>query len=206
MHRGRGGAGGGGRGEARGEGGVGGGGRASWAGGPVRPYRQPGPRGVGEVSAIMDREMMGGSRQGGGEREPLRREEEAPVGGRRPWDRAGAPPRGGNAAPSGRRVGRIVSWSADDDRESGLRRGATGGQPGGDRRGLGPRRAPRSDERIREEGCDRLMDDRHVDATDVEVRVEGGEGTLTGTVDRRGTRRRAEDLAEAGRGGAHGPN
>ncbi len=150
----------------------------------------------------MNREMMGRSRQGE-EREPLRREEAAPVGGRRPWDNEGAPPREGNAAPSGRRVGRVVPWFADDDRASGLRRGATGGQPGGDRRGLGPRRAPRSDERIREEVCDRLMDDRHVDATDIEVRVEGGEVTLTGTVDRRDTRRRAEDIAEAVGGVTH---
>src|SRR4051812_19430912 len=154
----------------------------------------------------MNREMMGRSRQGGGEREPLRREGEAPVGGRRPWDREGAPPREGNAAPSGRRVGRAGSWSADDDREPGGQGGATGGQPGGDRRGLGPRRAPRSDERIREEVCDRLMDDRHVDATDIEVRVEGGEVTLTGTVDRRDTRRRAEDIAEAVGGVTHVQN
>jgi osmotically-inducible protein OsmY len=48
--------------------------------------------------------------------------------------------------------------------------------------GKGPRGYQRSDERVFEDVCDRLTDDPRVDASDVEVRVENGEVTLTGTV------------------------
>ncbi len=69
-----------------------------------------------------------------------------------------------------------------------------------DHRGRGPKGYRRSDERIREQVCDRLADDRWVDASDIEVTVSGGEVTLAGTVDSRSARRRAEDLAEGVRG------
>jgi hypothetical protein len=62
--------------------------------------------------------------------------------------------------------------------------------------GLGPRGYQRSDERIYEDINDRLTDDGYVDATDIEVTVNNGTVTLTGRVDSRGEKRRAEDIAE----------
>ena len=64
------------------------------------------------------------------------------------------------------------------------------------RRGQGPKGYERSDERIREDVSDRLYDDPHVDASEIDVGVSGGEVTLSGTVDSRDARRRAEDVAE----------
>ncbi|MFC3079310.1 BON domain-containing protein [Phenylobacterium terrae] len=52
------------------------------------------------------------------------------------------------------------------------------------------------DERIWRDVCDRLEDDRHLDARDIEVDVRGGEVTLRGMVEDRDQKRRAEDLAE----------
>ncbi|MGK9287195.1 BON domain-containing protein, partial [Sinorhizobium meliloti] len=73
-------------------------------------------------------------------------------------------------------------------------------QPGTERfgefRGRGPKGYQRSDERIREDVCDRLSDDRSVDASEIEVRVSNCEVTLSGTVDSREQKRRAEDCAE----------
>jgi osmotically-inducible protein OsmY len=63
-------------------------------------------------------------------------------------------------------------------------------------RGRGPKGYRRSDERIKEDVCDRLAGDRYVDASDIEVAVQGGEVTLSGSVDDRQARRRAEDLAQ----------
>lgn len=66
--------------------------------------------------------------------------------------------------------------------------------------GRGPKGYQRSDERIREEVSERLMDDPRLDASDIEVRVSNGEITLTGTVESRRMKRHAEDLAESVRG------
>jgi osmotically-inducible protein OsmY len=62
--------------------------------------------------------------------------------------------------------------------------------------GRGPRGYQRSDERIREDVCDRLSDDPWVDATDVDVAVRGGEVTLSGHVRDRSDKRRIEDVIE----------
>jgi hypothetical protein len=62
--------------------------------------------------------------------------------------------------------------------------------------GLGPRGYHRSDERIHEEVCERLTEHGDIDATDVEVGVEGGEVTLSGTVATRSQKRLAEDVAD----------
>ncbi|WP_139812138.1 BON domain-containing protein [Ensifer aridi] len=74
------------------------------------------------------------------------------------------------------------------------------GEPRSDRfgqyRGRGPKGYQRSDERIREDVCDRLSDDRSVDASEIEVRVSNCEVTLSGTVEGREQKRRAEDCAE----------
>lgn len=62
--------------------------------------------------------------------------------------------------------------------------------------GRGPKDYTRTDERIREDVCERLSWDDEVDATDVSVRVQNGEVTLEGTVETRHMKRRAEDLAD----------
>ena len=63
-------------------------------------------------------------------------------------------------------------------------------------RGRSPKDYRRSDDRIREEICDRLTDDPAVDPTDVAIKVEGGEVILTGFVATRDQKRRAEEEAE----------
>lgn len=63
-------------------------------------------------------------------------------------------------------------------------------------RGKGPKGFIRSDERIREDINSRLTDDAYVDASDIDVTVEKGEVTLTGTVPDRSSKRRAEDISE----------
>jgi osmotically-inducible protein OsmY len=87
----------------------------------------------------------------------------------------------------------VSSWFGDDEAE---RRRERDRQMRG-YRGKGPRNYTRSDDRMKEDINDRLSDDPFVDASDIDVSVSSGEVTLTGTVDHRSTKRRAEDLAEA---------
>lgn len=63
--------------------------------------------------------------------------------------------------------------------------------------GRGPKGYTRSDERIREDICDRLSDDDEVDARDITVTVKNAEVTLEGTVSDRRSKHRAEDIAES---------
>lgn len=63
-------------------------------------------------------------------------------------------------------------------------------------RGVGPKGFQRSDERIREMVSETLEDHEAIDARDIEVHVESGEVTLTGTVSDRQTKRLAEDVIE----------
>jgi len=63
-------------------------------------------------------------------------------------------------------------------------------------RGKGPKGFTRTDERIKEDINCRLTDDAYVDASNIEVAVENGEVTLTGSVPDRSSKRRAEDVAE----------
>jgi len=62
--------------------------------------------------------------------------------------------------------------------------------------GRGPRNYRRSDERIREDINEELTRHPGIDATDIDVRVEDGEVTLSGMVDDRRAKRLAEDIAE----------
>ncbi|WP_207632888.1 BON domain-containing protein [Foetidibacter luteolus] len=64
-------------------------------------------------------------------------------------------------------------------------------------RGKGPKDYRRSDDRIKEDVCDRLCDDGSIDASDIEVQVNGAEVILTGSVEDRNAKRRAEDVAES---------
>lgn len=63
-------------------------------------------------------------------------------------------------------------------------------------RGKGPKNYSRSDERIKEELCERLTNDDDIDASEIEVKVEQGEITLEGKVEQRWMKHRAEDIAD----------
>ncbi|TDE84916.1 BON domain-containing protein [Deinococcus sp. S9] len=67
-------------------------------------------------------------------------------------------------------------------------------------RGKGPKGYQRSDDRIKEEVNEALEDEHGVDASDIEVQVQNGEVTLTGTVSDRNQKRLAEDCVERVRG------
>jgi osmotically-inducible protein OsmY len=79
-------------------------------------------------------------------------------------------------------------------------------RPAGEHRGRGPKGYRRSDERIREDVSDRLADDAWLDASYIEVQVADGEVTLSGLVQSRGDKRRAEDLADSSSGVTHVQN
>lgn len=63
-------------------------------------------------------------------------------------------------------------------------------------RNRGPRNWQRSDERIREDVCERLASLDDVDVSDVSVSVEQGRVRLTGSVVQRGDKHRIEDVAD----------
>lgn len=88
----------------------------------------------------------------------------------------------------------LSSWFGDEDA---ARRRERDYREEGQYRGRGPKGYSRSDERIREDINDRLTDFAYLDASNIEVQVEGSEVTLTGTVESRYEKRLAEDLAEA---------
>ena len=87
------------------------------------------------------------------------------------------------------------SWA---DRERYGNRSFTMGRGGmgGPYAGRGPRGYQRSDERIREDVCERMCEHGELDASDIEVRVNNAEVTLVGTVRERQDKRLAEDLAD----------
>jgi len=73
-------------------------------------------------------------------------------------------------------------------------------------RGRGPKNYQRSDDRIYDDVCDRLSDDHHVDASDIEVSVSDREVTLSGEVDSKQAKRQAEDCADSCSGVEHVQN
>ena len=62
--------------------------------------------------------------------------------------------------------------------------------------GKGPKGWQRSDERIREDVCEALARHPEVDASDIDVKVQNCEVTLTGNVTEREAKRIAEDVVE----------
>jgi osmotically-inducible protein OsmY len=74
-------------------------------------------------------------------------------------------------------------------------RGPYGGAGESALRGRGPKGYRRSDPRIYEDICEALIDEPNVDCRDIEVTVEGGEVTLSGTVPHRRDKRHVEELA-----------
>ncbi|WP_432261288.1 BON domain-containing protein [Cupriavidus sp. TMH.W2] len=84
----------------------------------------------------------------------------------------------------GRRIGEVVGdwFGAPDEHEW---------------RNTGPRGYQRSDERIRDQICERLSYARGVDVSDVSVDVSAGVVSLTGTVRDRGQKYYIEDMADS---------
>jgi len=92
----------------------------------------------------------------------------------------------------------VSSWFGDDEARRRRERD--------EHRGRGPKGYTRSDERIREDVNDRLTDDGWLDASDIEVQVSSAEVTLTGQVNSREEKRRAEDIVEDVSGVKHVQN
>ena len=75
--------------------------------------------------------------------------------------------------------------------------GSAPGAVSGPYAGRGPLGYIRSERRIEEDVNEALTRDPELDPADIEVRVQGDEVTLEGTVDSRADRRHAEDVAAA---------
>ena len=90
---------------------------------------------------------------------------------------------------------KLAAWFGDEEAERRSRMGEVRER----QYGRGPKSYRRSDERIREDVNDRLSEG-YLDATDIEVLVTEGLVTLTGTVNSRTDKRRAEDIADDVRG------
>ena len=87
----------------------------------------------------------------------------------------------------------VSSWFGDDEAS---RRRRMDEYREGQHRGKGPKNYSRSPERIKEDASDKLSEDSLLDASNIEIEVNDNEVTLTGTVDTRYEKRRAEDLIE----------
>ncbi len=122
---------------------------------------------------------------------------------RRPRD--GGPPEGWQRG----QMGRDSAWQyaesehpgSDFGRRDGYdaRKFGLSGHIGREERGRGPKGYTRSDERLKEEVCERLSA-QHRDWSDVDVQVSNGEVILTGTVSERHMKYEAEQTADAVRG------
>lgn len=97
----------------------------------------------------------------------------------------------------------VSSWFGNDEAE---RRRDMDRRMSGEHRGKGPRGYQRTDSRIQEDICDRLSDDDYIDASDIDIKVENNEVILSGTVQSRDQKRRAEDLVERISGVRHVEN
>lgn len=157
-----------------------------------RSYAQPG-RGYGDEGRSYGPHARGEHFEGRGERFEDRARQSADRGGdflQRAGERlsswfSGA---GGGDRDRGRDEGGDGRYSADFGRE---RRWDTSGH-----RGRGPKGYTRPDERITDEVHERLTEDPWVDASNISVSVSGGEVTLSGTVDNREAKHRAERCVE----------
>lgn len=97
----------------------------------------------------------------------------------------------------------VRSWFGDEEAE---RRREQDVRQASHHRGRGPKGYQRSDARIMEDVNDRLTDDPHIDASEIEVSVSNREVTLSGTVNSRFEKRHAEDIAESVSGVTHVQN
>jgi hypothetical protein len=96
-----------------------------------------------------------------------------------------------------RAVDEVASWFGDEAAEA---------RREDDHRGKGPRGYRRSDARIEEDVNDRLTEDSRLDASRIQVSVSDGAVTLSGEVDSKFAKRRAEDCADAVLGVGHVQN
>jgi osmotically-inducible protein OsmY len=123
-----------------------------------------------------------------------------------PWNRleSGRGGRPGYQESMGYR-GRGEDRFIDEDYTERYRRGQRGragsdgwrGSSEGPHVGRGPKGYERSSDRIKEDICERLMQHGHIDASEIEIRIENGEVTLTGSVDSRESKRLAETITES---------
>jgi len=157
------------------------GGRSGDWQGYVVPYRYYGPgyRGVGYYSVFY---------QGSGDEQGQTTGEESDAWNERADQMAWS--QGGGQSRSGQGQGQ--SGQAGQGQRQAYGRGSGGGSYAG----RGPKGYQRSDERLREDVSDRLMEHHDLDAGEIEVDVRNGEVTLTGSVPDRWMKRLAEDLAE----------
>ena len=95
----------------------------------------------------------------------------------------------------------VSSWFGDKEAQRRRAMDMRGGH-----RGRGPKNYTRSDERIQEDINDRLTDYDYIDASEIDVQVQNGEATLTGTVNSRHEKRMAEDVVEDVSGVRHVEN
>jgi osmotically-inducible protein OsmY len=110
----------------------------------------------------------------------------------------------GQSSPYGPRSGQYGQSGMGQYGQSGM--GQSGQGQMGRHFGRGPKGYMRSDDRIREDVNDRLTQDHELDDTEIEVKVKDGEVTLSGTVEDRNDKRRAEDCAEQVSGVKHVQN
>lgn len=118
---------------------------------------------------------------------------------------------GGRSSPAQRvweTSARRPPWEEDEAWRRGSEVRDEWGDSGGDSRGnasremargrdrVGPKGYQRSDERIREDICERLAHARHVDVREVEVEVQGGVVRLTGNVRDRRQKYCIEDIVD----------
>lgn len=89
---------------------------------------------------------------------------------------------------------KVSGWFSDDDDADRRDRSRNYGVS---HRGKGPSDYRRSEDRIREDICDRLTDDDRVDASNISVQIDNDAVILSGTVNSREEKRRAEDLVES---------
>ncbi len=153
----------------------------------------PGPRGYGAAGgrAAYDRAGYGRSGYDDYPGEP------APRPSAERWEEAGR-----NAGDFLHRAGeRVASWfNPVEDRQPDRFTAERG------HRGRGPQGYKRSDERISDEIHERLTDDTWLDASNITISVSGGEATLSGTVDSREAKHRAERIVEDIGGVSHVQN
>ena len=102
---------------------------------------------------------------------------------------------GGNFRLCSRRVG--GSRRVFERRHGGLWSGARTVSGAEKRGGKAPKGYTRSDERLKEMICERLMQDPSLDASEVEIQVVSGRVTLEGSVDSRMEKYQIEDVVEA---------
>ena len=153
------------------------------------------------TSGRMDEESMrrgSGARSGYGSQSGYGREfDERGYSGQSDSERRYESRSTGTYGSQGQRYGRGTEDREFDSRARASQSGYNAQGYGiGPHSGKSPKGYKRSEERIREDICERLMDDGEIDASDIDVKVAGNEVTLEGTVTDWRTKRRAEEVIQ----------